>query len=303
MPTLKWLASRRLLLFLLVLFLGAAISTGLNPKRIIPKLLDPDHCLHELQELFGPFKPKKKDIQEAKTTSFVVILFGEAFRAPNGHQNYRAISNDSWLQSQALRSILTHVIDPWHKHGLELSQVIAHTYPTPLKDNLQKLLEETFKVPVTCGIVRNDTGWKAAATLYPGVQLIEPGKHALLLRYDLFFFQDIPPPFPGRITLPHCGEIKVDLKSHVADSFAWVPSSKMESLREYLLANHHWSHNVGKWLKPFSLFYPVHMNVNPRDNKPGQDRRGSSRPYDLMGRTERATPAQNLSLNSTLRRW
>lgn len=263
---------------------------------------DPDHCVHELQGLFGPFKPKRQDNHKAQTTPFAIILFGEAFRAPNGKQHYRAVSNDSWLQSQALRSILTHVIDPWRKHGLELSRVIAHTYPTPLRDNLQQIIEETFKVPVAYGIVRNDTGWKAAATLYPGVQLMEPGEHALLLRYDLFFFQDLPPPFPGRITLPHCGEIKVDLKSHVPDSFAWVPSSKMESLREYLLANHHWYHDIGTWLKPFSLFYPVHMNVNPRDNKPGQNLRGSSRPYDLMGRTERATPAHNVSLNSTLRR-
>jgi len=258
-----------------------------------------DHCMNELRDLFGPLKTNRCGKLKTQTTSYVLIFFGEAFRAPHGHQNYREISTDSWIQSQALKSVQAHVIAPWRNHGLQLSRVIAHSYTNTLNVKLLELLEETFTVPVTYSAVRNESDWKAAATLYPGVQLLEPGEHALLFRYDLYFFEELPPPCLGQITLPHCGEIRVSLKSHVADSFAWIPSSKVHTVREYLITNHNWSHNIAEWLKPFSLFYPAHMNVNPRDHKLGQNFRGTSRPYDLMGRTERATPMHNISLNAT----
>jgi len=303
MPASVYFATSRTIIIVILWIRNCAHSvTNSSTEGVLvsSRVPDPDHCTNELLTLFGPFKINRCGKEsKSRTTLYVLIFFGEAFRAPNGRQNYRGISTDSWIQSQALKSLRAHVVSSWGYHGLQLTRIIAHTYTNPLNTRLLELLEETFVVPVHYAVVRNDTGWRAA-TLYPGVQLLNPGEHALLLRYDLFFFEDLPPPCLRHITLPHCGEVRVELKSHVADAFAWVPSSRTHIVREYLFTHHDWSHNIAEWLKPFSLFYPAHMNVNPRDHKLGQNLRGLSRPYDLMGRTQRATPMRNVTLNTTL---
>lgn len=192
MPASVYCATSRIIVIAILWIRNCALSvTNSSTEGVLSGVVpDPDHCANELLDLFGPFKTNRcgKELKSQRTP-YVLIFFGEAFRAPNGRQHYRALSTNSWIQSQAFKSLRAHVVSPWGNHGLQLTRIIAHTYTNSLNNKLVELLRETFIVPVNYSSVRNDTGWRAAATLYPGVQLLEPGEHALLLRYDLFFLK------------------------------------------------------------------------------------------------------------------
>ena len=249
-------------------------------------------CSDELVDLFGDTVVDDTLGKPPNGSKFVLAYWGEPFRAVGGHQASRKVSSDAWETSVVMSSHVVHIIQEWERSGLSLSRVVSSTYSTHLDKELLHLLKATFKVPVELVFTKN-TGDKSGPIRHTLETLIRPGENALLMRFDLMFFRPLPPPRLDLIMFPHCMAL-TELPQWVAESFVWVPSSKLSVFRNVLKKNRY-DHKLSQFVKPFSLFYKLHMCVDPertnfRDGvNEGVWVTGAARPYDVAGRTPRST--------------
>lgn len=268
----------------------AAPAPGPPKKTVVPKKRESMTCSDELVKLFGNAAANDSLSKPPNGSKYVLAYWGEPFRAIEKHQGSREVSSDAWETSLVMSSHVRHIIKEWGRSGLFLSRIVSSTYSTHLDKELLHLLKATFKVPVKLVFTKN-TGDKSGPIRHTLETLIRPGESVLLMRFDLMFFEPLPPPRFDLIMFPHCMAL-TELPQRIADSFVWLPSSKLPGFRN-VLKKTQFGHELSRVIKPFSVFYKLHMGVNPErltfdKSTKGPWITGAARPYDVAGRTPRS---------------